>query len=222
MRYEAHVMSKINVLFFLRSKHFEAALCTAAVRYACTQSGRVKRSTWIYEGMIDGRIYQQPSKLLSRNSLQPSAQNLCIVVVLWPLSESSLWPALSTVRASVRGSMLEECLSYRVTQCPTAFAPGLAHSEAVILVGAVSRVTKSTFLHSRGAHTASPWFSSSRFLVGFQTSLCESSKHARQWCSLPEPGRGTWSLRRCFQKIAGQDTSVSESYFTETMVNMRN
>lgn len=157
-------------------------------------------------------IYQQPSKALCvRSSLQHPAQNLCIVVVLWPLSESSLCPALSIVRASVRGKMLEECLSYRVTQCPTAFAPGLACSEGVILVGAVSRVTKSTFLHSKGHTHCFSLVQLPPVLVGFQTSPCDSSKHPYWWCSLPEPGRETWRIRCCFQKTAGQDTFVSES-----------
>lgn len=41
--------------------------------------------------------------------------------------------------------MLEECLPYRVTHCPAAFAPRLARSERVLLVGPVSRVTKAPF-----------------------------------------------------------------------------
>lgn len=49
------------------------------------------------------------------------------------------------IRAWVVGWVLEECLSYRVTHCPTAFAPRLACSEGVLLAGAVSRVTKAPF-----------------------------------------------------------------------------
>lgn len=41
--------------------------------------------------------------------------------------------------------MLEECLPYQVTQCPTAFAPRLPSSERVLLTVAVSRVTKAPF-----------------------------------------------------------------------------
>ncbi len=63
----------------------------------------------------------------------------------WPLSQNPLCLALSHVRAWVVGWMLEECLPYRVTHCPTAFAPRLARSEGVLLVGAVSRVTKAPF-----------------------------------------------------------------------------
>lgn len=41
--------------------------------------------------------------------------------------------------------MLEECLPYQVTQCPTAFAPRLPSSQRVLLTVAVSRVTKAPF-----------------------------------------------------------------------------
>lgn len=87
-----------------------------------------------------------------QNTVQEKA-----VVVPWPLSQNSLCLALSNVRAWVEGWMLEECLPYRVTQCPTAFAPRLAHSEGVLLTGAVSHVTKAPFyttgVKKNGPHT---------------------------------------------------------------------
>lgn len=132
----------------------------------------------------------------------------------WPLSQNPLCLALSSVRAWVVGWMLEECLPYRVTHCPTAFAPRLARSEGVLLAGAVSRVTKAPF-YTTGVQR----------MVHSTVVLLGSAPARRSWISRPppvlpantliggdvlspKPGRdirGTWGSWCCLQETARED-----------------
>lgn len=146
------------------------------------------------------------------NYCPKSAPKKRLLFLPWPVSPNSLCLALSNVRVWVEGWMLEECLPYRMTQCPTAFAPCLAHSEGMLLMGAVSHVTKAPF-YTTGVQimVRAQWLSLvwlQPLIVEFQTSPSATSKHPYWWrCSLPKPGRdiresSSW---RCLQETARED-----------------
>lgn len=72
--------------------------------------------------------------------------------------------------------MLEKCLRYQVTSCPTAFAPRPARSDGELLAAAVSRVTKAPF-YTRGVQR-----------MGHSTLVRLGSDPARRsWISRPPP-----------------------------------